>query len=437
MTIPSTSFPPLGALEGAERRRTLFLAGMLSRPELEPEHIRRVRGAVTSPDWKPIPRLILLHALEPLFCHHAAVLGVDPIRLMDWDDERFLPPRTGFREVALRHYRRRELLFEVLEALRAQGASRMMLIKGAALAPLYGSPALRDMNDFDLVVDPRDEPRVTRAFRGTGWRGGPGTWSHPTGLTADVQVPRPGVGAHVWRHREPHPRYGEEFGVCAPRPSDHIILTALHAAQHSGTRLWRDLCDLQLLIENGRRLDLAEQALEHAAPFKAAPAVAALFRMTNRWCAPIRRLPERAGRWTARDEVACKLHCEIYRKLAADRISNAAVELATTFALPLPLAAAGAVGIAARKAGLLFKLGRSSRRDRFFPRERDPVMGDLPAAGSLERQALKLRLLVWLARSGQGRRYWRILRMRRKIALKARPFEPMKPLASRQEGPQR
>ncbi|MCB2154326.1 nucleotidyltransferase family protein [bacterium] len=424
-TTTTPDFPPVGALRGAERQRVLKLAGLLTRPALEERHIRAAERLIGAPDWQPIPRLIMLHAIEPLFRHHAAALGVAPDRLVDLSDTRYLPEAMGFRAIATRHYRRREVLLQVLKALHSQGVSRPMLIKGAALAPLYSSPALREMSDIDLVVDPSDEPRVTRAFESAGWKGGPATWSHDTGLTADIQIPRPGIGRETWRRRESHPIYGERFGICTPRASDHIVLTAVHAAQHSGTRLWRDICDLQLLLENGRRADLAAEALEHAAAHGAAPAVAAIFRIMNRWTAPLTRLPERSEDWTSAQEVACKLHCRLYRELAADRVSNAALEMATTFALPFPLLVAGAGGVVLRKLSDVLSLNGVSRSSQ-EPSERDPVMGDLPAAGSLKRQVLKLRLLAYLARSGEGRRYWKILRMRPRVALKARPFEPLK-----------
>jgi hypothetical protein len=55
--------------------------------------------------------------------------------------------------------------------------------------------------------------------------------------------------------------------------------------------------------------------------------------------------------------------------------------------------------------------------------ERDPDLGDLPARGTLARQALKLRLALHVLTSGRFTRYLRLVRLQGRVSRKAaRPF---------------
>lgn len=175
-------------------------------------------------------------------------------------------------------------LAELLAAL-AQQQIRVMVLKGALLAPLaYPEPALRPMNDIDLLFLPEDVPRVGPVFESLGYTGkhkeassGPGVTKHlSTYRRAGNQgeTPNPYLSAGGDRMVEPHGSLEESWfglkvnitpgvweravpltlhGQPAYRLStnDLVIHLAVHAVFHviMGASVFVQLYDLGRVIE--------------------------------------------------------------------------------------------------------------------------------------------------------------------------------------------
>src|SRR5690606_11767473 len=155
----------MGRLSGAERDRFLRLGGLLARAELTASQAERARDLVEAADWKPLPRLPVTYQLEPLFLHHAFNLGIAGTRLFNFETPSALPPPIGWRVLGTNYSKRQRILLALVQSFARAGIARVMLIKGAALAPLYSSPALRDMADIDMVVASADSPKACEVLR--------------------------------------------------------------------------------------------------------------------------------------------------------------------------------------------------------------------------------------------------------------------------------
>lgn len=414
----------------SEQKRLLAILGILSRPVLSDELQRRLRRMAAVPNWKPLPFPPSVDLLGPLFRHHLERMGMDWRQLFT---QRPLEMRgLEWEKAAVADIRRRGILRALLKPMAHEGIGRVMLIKGAALAPFYPSPALRLMSDIDLAVEKHNLPAVERVLNSLGYRchrfEGARSWRHPSGLLVDIHIPASEWSAGVFARARPHPSFADLPAVCHPRPEHHLLIVALHAARNAGSRLWRDVCDAQLLLDHipeAGREKLAEGLAD--LPAATAPA-AAFFRFLNHHAHPPYPLPEAPpGAWNRRQERDCVVYERLYRVLAVE-ISSPGVLNLLRFSLQSPwkLAerfwrrAGGFVAHRGKQPG-----GRTKEPTREIAwRERDPVLGDLAPRGSWARQLLKGRLVVELIASGRFCRYLRLFRIQSKLFLQApKPFD--------------
>jgi hypothetical protein len=186
------------------------------------------------------------------------------------------------------HAKRNEAIGQQLAELLASFAQRqieVLVLKGALLAPLaYPEPALRPMNDIDLLFRPTDLPKVGAVFESLGYMGkhkdadsGPGVTKHlSTYRRAGNQgeTPNPYLSAGGDRMVEPHGSLEESwFGLkvnitpgvweravpvtlhgqpaCRLSTNDLVIHLAVHAAFHviMGASVFVQLYDLGRVIE--------------------------------------------------------------------------------------------------------------------------------------------------------------------------------------------
>lgn len=414
----------------AAQASLLAVLGILSRPVLSDALQAQLKQLVASPDWNPVPFPPSVDLLGLLFRHHLERMGMHwrqvftqgalEMRRLEWE------------KAVVADIRRRGILHALLERMAEAGIGRVMLIKGAALAPLYPSPALRLMSDIDFAVAKRDLPAVERILAALGCRPhrfeGAKIWRHSSGLLMDIHVPANEWSRKVFHRAESHPCFPGLNGACHPRPADHLLLLALHAARNAGLRLWRDVCDAQLLlpgIPDAERSALAELLAD--LPAETAPA-AAFFRFLNSYASPPFPLPERKpGAWNRLQERDCAVFVRLYRALAVETNSPGMLNL-LRFSLQSPRELSRMLWRRTRDF-----LGRSDKKrgkeqkqhlSQIAWRERDPVLGDLAPRGSWARQLLKGRLVVELIASGRFRRYLRLFRMQRKLFLQApKPFD--------------
>ena len=176
-----------------------------------------------------------------------------------------LLPELG-RGRLLRLTDRRRLLsavVPVIEALADEGIEAMVL-KGAALADVYESPAHRPMVDVDVLVRPRDLPRVVDILTRRGLRAdddvlqpvkvacrhsvafvpmGGGIGTIDLHWMASPQLAPPGVARAQWRRpwylelsddefwTRARPIEFEGVAVMAPSMTDLLLLSVLHGAR--------------------------------------------------------------------------------------------------------------------------------------------------------------------------------------------------------------
>lgn len=216
-----------------------------------------------------------------------------------------------------------EQLAEILAACAGQNIP-VMVLKGAVLAPLaYPHPALRPMNDIDLLFQPDDVLRVGALLEGLGYRGkykdarqGPGITKHLATYrrdNANGATPNPYLSAAADRTVEPHVSLEESWfglkvditpgvwqravaitlhGQPASRlsASDMLLHLAVHATFHviMGASVFVQLYDIGRVIQSwpdeldwNQILDLTGQA--GAQPF----AYAALYWAKTLYQAPV------------------------------------------------------------------------------------------------------------------------------------------------------
>jgi hypothetical protein len=184
-------------------------------------------------------------------------------------------------------------LVTVTEELRASGV-RSLVIKGPAVAAwLYEDPGERPYGDVDLLVEPRSFSRAEAVLERMGFRG------QHVGL-ANAEQPENAEHAHTWirdaddfvdLHRKPMlvpvsperawfvlSRGSGTLRIAGtqletPSPAAHLMIVALHAAQHGG-RQPRPLDDLRRAM---RQIDYAtwKTAAELAAELDAGAAMRA------------------------------------------------------------------------------------------------------------------------------------------------------------------
>jgi hypothetical protein len=406
----------------AVRTRVLQLCGLLARPSLSDEDVASLRALVEADAWKPVPRLSSFNLLEPLFLHHLARLEIDADRVFRKEAEGPAHPPAA-EQLALAYYQRLRVQGEAFDALREGGVTRLMLIKGAALAPLYPSPALRQMCDLDMVVDGREMESAAAALRRVGWQPrqhiAGEVWEHAlSGLLLDLQEPGTRLAREIFESAIRHPVYTDKAIVCMPRPGHHLVLLAIHSAGHGGDRVWRDVCDARVLLGMGGPRVVVSDALALAREGGGMPQTIALLRFMGESAQEDELLPSLPP-MAAREEVSCRHHLALYQELAVDVISPVALNMVRVSVRPLR----EHIEVAIRR--LLAKTGRGTgTADADSPRwaESDPLLGTMPPAGTFARQWTKARVLLHLWRSHQLNRYRKLVRLQDEVSHRASIF---------------
>ncbi len=164
--------------------------------------------SLSDEDWESLVVTAIALGLAPLFHYHLAHLDLTP------------PPLALAKLAVTRqaHAKRNEAiagqLAELLAALAAQKIE-VIVLKGALLSPTaYPEPALRPMNDIDLLFRPEDLAEVGPVMEGLGYHGkhksadqGPGVAKHLSTYRregGEGATPNPYLSAGGDRTVEPH-----------------------------------------------------------------------------------------------------------------------------------------------------------------------------------------------------------------------------------------
>lgn len=381
--------PSVEPLDPQERTRLLEIAGLLARPALDARQAEQARTLLASPQWRPVPPIPALSGVEALMVHHAVELGFSAEHLFA------PPPAVDFARLGINHLLRARERDRALDAMRAEGAGRAMLVKGAALAPFWPSPALREMEDIDLVVAPDRAAAAARALAGAGWHRHEFGWRHAaSGCLLDLSVPRTDLARAIFERAQTHPLLGRD-DVALPLPSDHLVLIAVHAARNRGLRLWRDLCDAATVL--GIAPDAGAAALATAVQFGKQAETRALLRLLQitMWPESLNAPP------VSVDDKRGQQLGDLYIHMRTDPISVFGLNALAGLSLS-PAAMARAGWRSLRRAGT--SSGSSA------PGQLDPAFGAVPGAGDLSRQGIKLRWMWHLLKAGRLRHYVRLLR---------------------------
>jgi hypothetical protein len=204
----------------------------------------RVAAASTA-DWDRLLGECLRHSMAPMVywrCRHTCPDAVPPAVL---DRLRASYYANARRNLAFAD----ELLG--LAALFGRAGIDAVPFKGPAIAwPLYESPALREMNDLDLLVHPHDLPRAIQLLVSAGYRGQHSldprfsrsgrelALTSPAGLAVDLHWSlAPSYFCHAldldrfWSRLVPVSIAGHAFHTLAP--GDLLIFLCVHGAKHS------------------------------------------------------------------------------------------------------------------------------------------------------------------------------------------------------------
>lgn len=136
-----------------------------ARLRLQPEDSARLRAALGRDiDWSRLLTLAHAHGLMPLLHHHVAA-GDVPLPAAS------LPAlRAQAKANAHRALRLSGALLETLDVCTAEGIP-VVPLKGPVLAQqLYGTVALRQSRDLDLLIRDADVPRLVRLLQQRGYR---------------------------------------------------------------------------------------------------------------------------------------------------------------------------------------------------------------------------------------------------------------------------
>jgi hypothetical protein len=394
---------PLGPLPQAEARRFRRTIGLLARTQLDRRHLARLRTLIANPVWQPLPRIAPILAIEPLIAHHAAHLAVPFGHLLDRRSGGVRAPMPDFAQLARNDALRRAALADFLAHCQHTAAGPILLVKGAALAPLWPSPALRTMEDLDAVIQHSQQPAVLQALARGRWRSSPIGWLHPSGVVLDLQLATTPLARELLRGASPHPTLPPPATL--PTHHAHLVLIALHATRHGGLRIWRDLVDVQFLLESADDALDPSRALQLASAHHAAEPLAALFRLVNRWTAPRRLLPERPETgWDPEAEARCRQLLRLFEQLMTDRVSEYGLyAMASVARSPRNLVAALARRIWSHPTPAHPSAAIQAQ-------QRDPVWGDIPPPRDCRRQLAKLRVLLIAWRAGLWPHYRRLIR---------------------------
>jgi hypothetical protein len=361
-----------------ETSRHLHVLGLLARPQLSDGQARALRELLAQPTWRPLPRLASTNLLEPLFAHHLAAHGIDFDRVFCPRPHGVLAP-PSFVELMNRWAARRRELAALVECFESSELSRVLLFKGAAIAPLYPAPALRQMADIDLAVSPDELAQARTRLSTLGWQQTRSpfaeTWKK-TGapFSIDLHTPCEEVASRVLASAMPARSLYEHCRViCVPDTTDHLMLLAVHATDNAGNRIWRDVCDAHALIASGAR---CPDALERADGTAAREPLEAFLAFIARWCGEASDGAKPASRESRRI-------LAIFEAAALESVSPVELELVGGLLVDTPLALMGRlIGTPAPRSG-----GPSTAV------ERDPRLGTLPPRGSWARHRMRLTVL--------------------------------------------
>ena len=244
------------------------------RPACEEAEVRAIAGQLL--DWHYTLRFARTHGLAPLLfaCLRKACPEAVPSAIMQ-------ELRLLGQSCAQNGLRYTGELISVCDALEKAGV-RVIPFKGPVLAwSLYGSPAVREMSDLDLLVQPADVPLATDALKRAGYTprmGRADRWFAE--WNSEMQFTREGgfdVDLH-WQLAPPHfqkwfplERLSERLQnvqlpgrvVSTLSREDLLRYLCTHAAKHGWGSLYH-VADMSYLIAAGVDFDKAlEQAKEH------------------------------------------------------------------------------------------------------------------------------------------------------------------------------
>ncbi len=407
----------------ATRNRVIAFCGLLARPALDDAQRQRLRAMISDAAWSPIPRLTSFHLLEPLFFHHLKrALG------REYDEARVFAPRPanvkaapGDSELVMAYFHRAAILERVLKALAAGNVGKVMLIKGAALAPLYEAPATRQMCDADLVVAPESVHSVRAILAAEGFvahhHDASEVWHDArSGFHIDLQQPLTALSRRIFDRATPHPSFVPVGNVFLPQRGDHLLLIAMHAARNGGNRVWRDVCDANLLLYDDMKLQTINEAFALAEEFQTGrAAIGALLAFMGEVSPEFDAAGATANRVTVNDSVM-KATLGLYRELSTDSVPAVALNLVIVSTRPF----SEYFSLVLQR---LSRGGKSHGNDSSQWAETDPVMGTIGGGGTLSRQVTKLRLLMQLWRSGQLARYRRLVETQKVVRVGNTIFE--------------
>ena len=421
----------LGHLDAPSRDRLMRFVGLTARPDLTPAQAESAQAMVRSPTWEPLPRLPALYHLEPLLRHHAIDLGFEPEQVMVQEGGGLKEP-LSFYQAAAQYYERQRVLQQLLEEFHKDGVGPVILVKGAALSPYFPSPALRFMSDFDFIIRPEQSERVQDLLASLGWLYTANSWASRNGISLDLLEGSNAFSEEICAAARPHPSYPADWQVLQPDPAHHLLMLAIHAQQHGGARIWRDVCDAALFVAlpspllgpaatPGDVSRLAERAMELAARHQAAVSLAAFFRFLNAHCHPSAPLPEQAPQWSTGEETSCAGLLRLYGELASDRASLLAFDYMTSLlALPRSLWHYGCTWV-----GTAFgrrEISHPPRLPGYSGAQTDPLIGAVLVGAPVRRQLMKLRVGLSALMTRNPLRYWNLVRLRNSLPAQPKPF---------------
>ncbi len=402
---------PIVPLEPAEQSGLLKLCGILSRPELTEEHQQSLRGMVADARWRPLSFLSSLDMLVPLYRHHITRAGLEWEQVFCYRE--YVRPEPSTAELVSRWYQLRGLLEELFAGLAAAGVDQVLAVKGTATAPLYSSPALRQMCDADLMIPADMQDAALDVFERLGWAEQNSATSlnfrHQSGFMIDLKVPRNPCEEELLASGVPHTSWEAENVMCPP-PAWQVLIHAWHTSD--GMRVWRDVCDAHMFLPGEDARCVADEALAIARRHDHFLPVISFFRFLNAHSPAGARLPGRLpDEWSDQQEAHCRRQVTLFEKLAADRISVVAYNF-----LRLSLSPIGRRDPARSTAR--YRRPRTTSNRGWA--ERDPEMGTVPRAGTLRRQFLKARVVLHYFFSPQWGHYRRLMKLQREVKLGSR-----------------
>jgi len=377
--------------DDGERRRLAMLARVALRADATAESRAEIAALLARDDWRPARALPPMEGVLLPLVHNVRAAGCDAARALDETAFVALPGEAHFREAGFDLVRRRKALADLGAAARGAGIGRLLLVKGAAIAARFASPALRPMTDIDVVAAPEDRERLGAALSPDAFApvspNAPHARRHrATGVAFEFTVASSPFARAAFDRAESATDACDPFA--APRDADHLVIVARHAAQHLGARIWRDILDARTLLASA---DVGE-ALDVARAHGAETELRALLRFVGEMTGPDVGVDRLDG-----DAEAMRA---LYEAMAFVPVPTAGLKVLRRFLTE-----------GASPADAIAKLGRDRPQNRpGATTERDFGLGRVPASFAA-RQAFKAQMAAGLLLSGKARHYVRILRM--------------------------